>query len=78
MLTFWFWVAAGAANADVPMGEGVALRVRLPPMTFNAPFGIDSPDDRRDIPDSDESDELVSESDGDSGDSEFEDLDDAE
>jgi hypothetical protein len=27
------------------MGEGVALRLRLPPMIMDAPFGIDSPDD---------------------------------
>ena len=32
-------------SIDTPMGEGVALRLRLPPMIMDAPFGIDFPDD---------------------------------
>lgn len=45
LLTFWFWLAEGAAFVDVPMAEGAMLRVTLPPMIFDAPFGIDAPDD---------------------------------
>jgi hypothetical protein len=45
LLAFWFWIAAGATFVDVPLGEGVALRLRLPPISFDAPFGITAPDD---------------------------------
>jgi hypothetical protein len=45
LLAFWYWLAEGASFIDTPMGEGVALRLRLPPMIMDAPFGIDSPDD---------------------------------
>jgi hypothetical protein len=45
LLTFWFWLADGSPCVDVPMGEGVAMRLTLPSLTFEAPFGIDAPDD---------------------------------
>jgi hypothetical protein len=45
LLAFWYWLAEGASFIDTPMGEAVALRLRLPPMIMDAPFGIDSPDD---------------------------------
>ena len=45
LLAFWFWIAEGATFVDVPLGEGEALRLRLPPMSFDAPFGITAPDD---------------------------------
>jgi hypothetical protein len=48
LLTFWFWLAEGAAFVDVPMAAGAMLRVALPPMIFDAPFGIDAPDDGAD------------------------------
>ena len=46
LLAFWHWLAEGASTIDVPMGEGAFMRVRLPPMIFDAPFGIDTPDDQ--------------------------------
>ncbi len=30
LLAFWYWLAEGASFIDTPMGEGVALRLRLP------------------------------------------------
>ena len=33
---FWFWLADGASFVDIPVGEGAALRLRLPPMIFDA------------------------------------------
>jgi hypothetical protein len=45
LLTFWFWLADGASFIDVPMGEGAALRLQLPPLSVEAPFGIEAPDD---------------------------------
>lgn len=51
LLAFWYWLAEGAAFVDVSMGEGAALRLALPPMSFEADFGIDSPDDNLDVPD---------------------------
>lgn len=45
LLTFWHWIGNGAKFIDVPFGEGASIRLRLPPMTFEAPFGIESPDD---------------------------------
>jgi TIR domain len=42
LLTFWFWLAEGAAFVDVAMGEGAAMRLALPPMIFDAAFGIDA------------------------------------
>ena len=50
LLTFWFWLAEGAAFVDVAMGEGAAMRLALPPMIFDAAFGIDAPDDTAEIP----------------------------
>jgi hypothetical protein len=45
LLAFWFWLAEGTTFVDVPMGEGEALRLRLPPMTFEARFGVEVPGD---------------------------------
>ena len=45
LLAFWFWVAEGATSVDIPLAEGDVLRLRLPPMSFEAPFGIAVPDD---------------------------------
>jgi hypothetical protein len=55
LLAFWFWLGEGSAIVDVPMGEGAALRLRLPPLLFDAPFGIDAADDKS--PGSDDDDE---------------------
>lgn len=57
LLTFLFWLAEGAALVDVPMGEGVTLRLALPPMIFDAPFGIDTPDDSAAPPDDEDDSE---------------------
>ena len=54
LLTFWFWLAEGAAFVDVAMGEGAAMRLALPPMIFDAAFGVDAPDDTAEIPDDEE------------------------
>jgi hypothetical protein len=54
LLTFWFWLAGGANFVEVPMGENSALRLRLPPISLDASFGINlredelSPDDDAD------------------------------
>jgi hypothetical protein len=55
LLAFCFWLADGARFIDVPMGDGEALRLRLPPMSFEARFGIDTADDA-DESDDDEDD----------------------
>ena len=56
LLCFWFWLADGNALLEVPMGEGAMLRLRLPPMLFDAAFGIDAPDDTAEVLDEEESD----------------------
>jgi hypothetical protein len=76
LLTFWFWLADGAAFIEVPMGEGAAMRLTLPPLTFDAPFGIDAPDDAAAIPDDEEAEGPEGEADDEGGDDEPEDLDD--
>lgn len=45
LLSFLFWVAEGAPFIDVAMGEGEVMRLRLPPISFDASFGINAPDD---------------------------------
>lgn len=45
LLSFLYWIAEGAVFVDVPMGEGESLRLRLPPVSFDASFGITAPDD---------------------------------
>jgi hypothetical protein len=62
LLAFWFWIAEGALFVDVPLGEGEALRMRLPPMSFDAPFGITAPNDAG------ESDDEEDDAGGDAGD----------
>lgn len=54
LLAFWFWIAEGAAFVDAPLGDGVALRLHLPPMTFDAPFGIKTQDDTGESDDEDD------------------------
>jgi hypothetical protein len=58
LLAFWFWIAAGAAFVDVPLGEGVALRLSLPPISFDAPFGIIAPDDTGESDDAEDDPEI--------------------
>jgi TIR domain-containing protein len=42
LLTFWHWLGDGASVIDVLMGEGAVMKLRLPPLIFDANFGIDS------------------------------------
>jgi hypothetical protein len=42
LLTFWHWLGEGASLVDVPMGEGAIMKLRLPPIIFDADFGIDA------------------------------------
>jgi len=72
LLAFWFWMAEGALFVDVPLGEGEALRLRLPPMSFDALFGITAPDDAGESDDEEDDPE----SGGDESDDEPEELDD--
>lgn len=57
LLTFLCWLAEGAAFVDVPMGDGAMLRLTLPPMIFDAPFGIDTLDDSAASPDDEDDSE---------------------
>jgi hypothetical protein len=78
-LTFWFWLAAGANFIDIPLGEGVAMRLTLPPMGVDAPFGIDSLEDEvSGNPDDDDPDSPSSGADDEVSDDDSEDLDDEE
>jgi len=57
LLTYWFWLTEGADFVDIGMGDGVTMRLRLPPMGFDAAFGIDVIDDQEsDAEQQDESD----------------------
>jgi hypothetical protein len=66
---FWFWLADGAAFVDVPLGEEVAMRLQLPPLSFEAGFGVDSTNDEEttgedDDDDDDDDDNAVTDDDG--------------
>jgi len=76
LLTFWFWLADGAAFLDVPMGEGAAMRLMLPPIIFEAAFGIDTPDDATPLDDEEDSEDSEGATDDESSDDEPEYLDD--
>jgi hypothetical protein len=79
LLTFWFWHAEGANFVDLPMGEGIAMRLALPPLIFEAPFGIDAGADTGEaILDDDEAEDSEHWSDEDGAGDETGDLDDDE
>jgi hypothetical protein len=78
LLAFWFWLVEGAAFVDVAMGDGVAMRLKLPPMIFDAAFGIDAPDDRAHVPDDEETDASVGAAGDEGSDDEPDDLEDDE
>jgi hypothetical protein len=80
LLAFWFWFSSGETFVDVPMGEGAAMRLVLPPLTFEAPFGIDMPDETAPLPNenAEAAEEAESEADDEGSDDEPEDLDDDE
>ncbi len=64
---FWFWLAGGASSVDIPVGEDAALRLRFPPMIFDAPFGIVVPDDMTDGADEDDESDAADGPAGDEG-----------
>ncbi|MDR3474077.1 MAG: toll/interleukin-1 receptor domain-containing protein [Devosia sp.] len=45
LLTFWHWISEGKEHLDISLGGTAVLTLALPPMTFEAPFGILSLDD---------------------------------
>jgi hypothetical protein len=47
LLAFWHWLSVGEPVVDVPLGETAALRLRLPPMTWDACFGVDTASDNQ-------------------------------
>jgi hypothetical protein len=58
LLAFWHWLSDGALATEIPMGEGVALQLRLPPIMWEAPFGIETAEDQERIDvDGDDEDE---------------------
>ena len=79
LLTFSFWLAEGSVFVDVPMGDCAMMRLVVPPMIFDADFGIDAPGDSAAIADEeDESEALEEEARDEASDDEPEDLDDDE
>jgi hypothetical protein len=62
LLAFWYWVAAGAEFVDISLGEGVAMRLALPPTTFISSFGISSLSDTASS-DEQEEDDLIADRD---------------
>jgi hypothetical protein len=69
LLAFWHWLAEGAEFVDISLGEGVSMHLGLPPMTFTAPFGVNSLTDAA-APDEGDEDEdvMVDRDDDDQGD----------
>ena len=59
LLAFWHWVANGAEFVDISLGEGVSMRLRLPPMAFTAPFGVNSLTDAATSNEPEDDDELM-------------------
>jgi hypothetical protein len=45
LLAFWYWISDGANSVEIPFGDGVSMRLALPPKAFEAAFGIVSSDD---------------------------------
>lgn len=75
---FWFWIANGTTEIAVPMGEGVALKLTLPPVAIEADFGIDAPDDELADPDDDDEEAAQGSVDEEGSDNDPEDWDDEE
>jgi hypothetical protein len=59
LLSFWYWIAEGADFVDVPLGDNVTMRLKLPPMLFTAPFSVNSPSDAESSDDQDDDDPIV-------------------
>jgi hypothetical protein len=77
LLAFWHWLADGASVIEVPMGEGISMRLRLPPLIVDALFGIVTADfdTEEEEDESEAADEIEGEGDDDAAD-EPNDLDD--
>jgi hypothetical protein len=58
LLAFWHWIGEGALALDIPMGEDVALKLKLPPLSLEAPFGVMALDDHHEGPDYEEDEEV--------------------
>ncbi len=77
LLTFWHWLGDGAPVIDVPVGEGALMKLRLPPLIFDADFGIDAVTDSTAAGEEDDDADAPGDVPGDeSGDDQPEDLDD--
>lgn len=76
LLAFWFWLAGGSETVDIPMGADEPMRLRLPPVAFVAPFGVNAPDDAGESEDDDGGDIDDTRDDEDDIDDEADDLDD--
>jgi hypothetical protein len=46
LLAFWHWLSAGESAVEVSLGEAAALKLRLPPIAWDASFGIETASDR--------------------------------
>jgi hypothetical protein len=76
LLTFWHWLGEGASVIDVSMGEGAVMKLRLPPLLFDADVGIDAATDSTAAPEDDDDAEAPDDIPGDEGgDDEPDDLD---
>jgi hypothetical protein len=49
LLAFCHWLSAGAPTIEIPLGEACGLKLRLPPIMFDAPFGIETAADHESI-----------------------------
>src|SRR5208282_2779522 len=49
LLAFCHWLSAGAPTIEIPLGEACALTLSLPPIVFDAPFGIEAATDHEAI-----------------------------
>lgn len=58
LLAFLWWISNGANFIDVPMAEGTNMRLKLPPISFDAPFGVDSADDSIPSDDTEDDDDV--------------------
>jgi hypothetical protein len=46
LLTFCHWLASGASAIEISLGEAAVLQLRLPPITWDAAFGIETASDQ--------------------------------
>jgi hypothetical protein len=86
LLAFWHWLSAGSAAVEVPLGDTTALTLRLPPMMWDAPFGIETasdaePDtideeDKNEDEDEEEDETVEGNGEGTDDDDEYQDVDD--